>query len=211
MTQAKGGNITLEIEAPSTVQPGQSFEVTAKVHNGALYISPWEPDRCIGTTSAGYNVRVDMAGPNGQERTQGPMCVRVTNVGTGTEQVTKTFSAPQSPGEYEVTANAVLPGSGTETGEESAYVVVSEQDSADPDDSDTPSNSSGDESGDGSQSWLPDGGDDEGDDPPAAQFFGFDMGRIKLYGGLLLVLLALYALSPYANLAASGVSALEGR
>ncbi|GGM26810.1 hypothetical protein [Haloarcula argentinensis] len=209
MTQAKGGNITLELDAPQTVEPGQAFEVTAKVHNGGLYINPWEPDRCTGEASGGYMVRVDLEGPMGATRSQGPMCVRVTNVGTGTEEVTKTFSAPHAPGEYSVSANAVLPGSGTETGDETEYVVVSGEDTAEPDPDDTDDEN---DDSDGTPSWLPAPGDDDGDnEPPAAQFFGLDMGRIKLYGGLLGLLLVLWVLSPYASLAAAGTDALGGR
>jgi len=212
MTQAKGGNITLELDAPQSVEPGQAFEVTAKVHNGGLYINPWEPDRCTGEASAGYMVRVDLEGPMGATRSQGPMCVRVTNVGTGTEEVTKTFSAPHAPGEYEVSANAVLPGSGSETGDETEYVVVSGEDTAEPDDSSDDDSDGSDDGDDGRPSWLPGGdGDDDSEDSPAAQFFGLDMGRIKLYGGLLGLLLALYVLSPYASLAAAGADALGGR
>ncbi len=213
MTQAKGGNITLELDAPQSVDPGQGFEVTAKVHNGGLYINPWEPDRCTGEASGGYMVRVDLEGPMGETRSQGPMCVRVTNVGTGTEEVTKTFSAPESPGEYEVSANAVLPGSGSETGEETEYVVVSGGDTAEPDPDDSDDEDDDSDDNNGPPSWLPggDSNDDSDDDSPAAQFFGLDMGRIKLYGGLLALLLALWALSPYASLAAAGADALGGR
>ncbi|EMA12328.1 hypothetical protein [Haloarcula marismortui] len=209
MTQAKGGNITLELDAPQSVQPGQSFEATARVHNGGLYINPWEPDRCTGEASGGYMVRVDLEGPEGQTRTQGPMCVRMVNVGTGTEEVTKTFSAPESPGEYEVSANAVLPGSGTETGDETEYVVVSNSEPAEPD----PDNSDDDsDDGNGIPAWLTgNNSDDDDDSSPAAQFFGLDMARIKLYAGLLGLLLALWALSPYASLAAAGADALGGR
>jgi len=220
MTQAKGGNITLELNAPETVEPGQAVEVVATVHNGALYVNPWEPDRCPG--EGGYRVRLDMEGPAGETRSKGPMCVRMVNIGTGTEELRETFSAPDSPGEYSVSANAVLPGSGSETGEETEHLVVSEQEAAEPtdgtDDSDDSDDSDeNDDSDGGIPQWLADattdGGDDNNDSGPLSDPLGMDeaAGQIKIAAGLLLVLVALWVLSPYADLAASGVNAVEGR
>lgn len=186
MTSTKGGNIILRrVDAPDSVDPGQTFEVEAKVSNGAAYINPWDPDKC-GLAPPGYKLEVEFYGPNGATRTVGPACHTTTEVGTRDETYSATFTAPETEGEVRVEANVRLVNSGKQTGTESATVTVSSGYVPGPEEP----------GGD-------DGGSDDNSGNPLPEFGNGSGTQLKLAAAGLGVLVLLWLLAPYAQLGAS--------
>ncbi|WP_254272194.1 hypothetical protein [Haloarcula marina] len=182
MTETKGGNIILRrVDVPDHVDPGESFEVDALVSNGAAYINPWDGDKC-GLAPPGYTIEVDFHGPDGATRTKGPMCHTTTEVGTRDETYTATFTAPEDGGEVEIEANVRLPGSGMETGTESAVLTVAEGHVPTPE---------------------PPGDDSNGDGGGGLDLGGAGGRNLKLAAGAIGLLALLWVLAPYAQLGAS--------
>lgn len=145
----KGGNVILEqVAVPAdAVEPGEPFEVSADVSNGAAYISFADADDCKRNHTAGYRLEVVFT-VNGETQVAGPACHLTTAVGKRTETYSKTFTVSDS-GSVDVEAYVRLPGSGKETGEMSQTVTVTtdevqesdppaeeDDESADDDDSD---------------------------------------------------------------------------
>jgi len=169
--RTKGGNVILEqVLVPRTVEPGEPFEVEAKVSNGAGIINPWDKDHCRkpGATgpdgASGYSIEVVFE-VDGETRVSGPTCIRKTAFGKRTNTYSKTFTAPSYGGSVDVEAYVRLPGSGKETGKMSQTVTVS---SDDVEETDPPADD--DDTGDGNDN---DGDDDNGGNNPLAGIFPF--------------------------------------
>ncbi|WP_225334912.1 hypothetical protein [Halomicrobium urmianum] len=196
MTQtAKGGNLKLtDVRAPDHVQPGEAFDVEADVENWALFVNPWEADNCEATEGedAGYEIVVEFDGPGSQTQDVGPMCHPITEIGAKNETYTATFTAPDSSDSVTVSANVHLPGSGDNTGEETATVTVESGESATPEDPD--------DDGGGWPGLT--GGDDTdgGGQGPLAYFLPEWAGPVA---GLILLLALLWVSRPYVDLASN--------
>lgn len=159
--KTKRGNIILRrVSTPSLVAPGQGYEVEVKVSNGAAFINTWDPDSC-GTTTPGYKIRVVLTGPNGEQRTKGPMCIHAATLGTGDETFTFTLQAPSSGGEQEVQAHVEMVNSGKRTDSALSSFLV---DADDPEQADQPGDSDSADNGD--DSGFPAYGDADGDGTP---------------------------------------------
>jgi hypothetical protein len=167
MTETKSGNVILrEIDVPNQVAPGETFEATVTVSNGAGYINPLDGDKC-GLVPPGYKIEVVCEGPDGTRSTDD--CITTTEVGTRDEQYEFVFTAP-SGGENSTTveAHVEMRGSGMSTDDETATVTVSDSAPAQSDsegDSDNPfdlpsfgSGGGGGGGGGGLPSFVPDVG-----------------------------------------------------
>lgn len=153
MTETKSGNVILRgVSVPNQVAPGETFEATVTVSNGAGYINPLDEDKCS-LVPPGYKIEIVCDGPDGSRSTDD--CITTTEVGTRDETYTFVFTAPDA-NSTTVEAHVEMRGSGMETGEETATVVVS--DSA-PEESDSGSDSSSNPFWGGSESGS---GDDSG-------------------------------------------------
>lgn len=175
----KGGNIILRrVSVPDQVDPGEPYEVDVKVSNGAVFINPWDNDRCHGDAYDGYKLKVVLTGPNGEELTKGPVCHLRTSIGTKDETYTFTVEAPQS-GRAEVSAYVEMEKSGKRTDALEASTVVSSTPAEQPD------TGSSDDGGGGGGSGLFDGSPD----PTPGGGTSFD--TYAKGAGVLLVLLAI--------------------
>ncbi len=121
LPSTKSGNGVLkEIVLPDHADPGETVEMTVKVKNRAVYINPWDPDRC-NNPAAGYKMRAGVELPDGSTRDLEEKCV------TGdfsTYQWTTTFTVPEEKGDHPVSVWVEMTGSGKRTDELTRYISV---------------------------------------------------------------------------------------
>jgi len=123
----KDGNIILrEFRLPDSVRPGESVTAEVDVSNGALYIGPFDKDRC-GTVDDGYKVRVVVVHPDGTEQRSDADCIKKTEVGTKDETYSVTFTAPESVDTHYYSAYVEMVKSGKTTATVDETLTVSEQ------------------------------------------------------------------------------------
>ncbi len=117
----KEGNVLLKgIELPDHADPGESVEMTVRVKNRAVYINPWDPDRC-NNPAAGYKMRVGVQLPDGSTRNLEEKCV------TGdfsTYKWTTAFTVPEEKGDHPVSVWVEMTGSDKRTDELERYISV---------------------------------------------------------------------------------------
>ncbi len=125
MTETKSGNVILrEVAVPNQVAPGETFEATVTVSNGAGYINPLDGDKCA-LAPPGYKIEVVCEGPNGATRSTDD-CITTTEIGTRDEEYEFVFTAPSGANSTTVEAHVEMRGSGMATDDETATVTVSD-------------------------------------------------------------------------------------
>lgn len=128
----------VSVEAPSkAVKPGGTVNVKVTVRNTASVILFNDPDRCDegtvpGSTLTGYltNIHVSIAGLSvDQTKTE---CIPMGGVGNRISEYWFQFTAPQAEGNYVVSGDLELLGSGLTTDDLSTDFTVSESGDQEP-------------------------------------------------------------------------------
>ena len=177
----KGGNIILRrVDTPDRVSPREGYEIDVTVSNGAAYINPWDPDKC-GLAPPGYKLNVVIVGPNGERRESGEVCHTTTEVGSREETYSFELVAPESEDYAEVEAHVELVGSGKQTDSVASELLVSAEESEQPDN--PRDGGGGNDGGDGS--WTPPVGSTP--DPSDPLNIGGQIDKLLLVLGLIAV------------------------
>lgn len=120
--ELKGGNLFIQgVSVPSTVNPGDTFNVEWTVSNGANFIAGDDPDCCgpvcpgipgSGSVLNGYQHRTFAQPSWASGFTSDQNCINTTEVGTVDNPYSRTFTAPSSTGSYTVDIGIEMTGSG---------------------------------------------------------------------------------------------------